>query len=64
MMTMANEPKHARKKGREPGRRENGQGDHERSAHSLNEFDALNPQKQGVGEGEQGPRSKGLSDDR
>jgi hypothetical protein len=64
MMMMANETKPAKKTGSEPGRRQNAQGDHEGSAHSPDEFDALNPQKQGLGDGRQIRRPKEASDDR
>lgn len=61
---MANEPKHAEEKRSEPGRRQNAQGDHEGSAHSPEEFDVMNPQKQGLGEGKRFRRPKETSDDR
>ena len=64
MMMMANEPKPAKKKFSEPGHRQNAQGDHEGSAHSPDEFDALNPQKQGLGEGRKIRRPKETTDDR
>ena len=48
---MANKPEHARKKRADPGQRQNAQGDHEGSPHSPEEFDVMNPQKQGLGEG-------------
>ncbi len=44
---MPNEPKHAKEKRAEPASRQNAQGDHEGSAHRPDEFDAMNPQKQG-----------------
>lgn len=44
---MPNEPKHAKEKRSEPAARQNAQGDHEGSAHTPDEFDAINPQKQG-----------------
>lgn len=43
---MPNEPKPAKEKRSEPGRRQNAQGDHEGSAHTPDEFDVMNPQKQ------------------
>lgn len=46
---MPNEPKHAKEKRAEPGPRRNAKGDHEGSAHNPEEFDVLNPEKQGVG---------------
>lgn len=36
----------------EPGRRENAQNDHAGTKHSPDEFDTMNPQKQGVGDGQ------------
>jgi len=45
---MPNEPKPAREKRTDPGPRQNAQGDHEGSAHSPDEFDTMNPQKQGL----------------
>lgn len=50
---MANRPKAAREKRSDPPKRQNAQGDHEGSAHSPEEFDVMNPQKQGRGD-EQG----------
>ena len=47
---MANEPKHAKEKRTAPAHRQNAQGDHEGSAHTPDEFDVMNPQKQGLGE--------------
>ncbi|MDT8853709.1 hypothetical protein RNZ50_01410 [Paracoccaceae bacterium Fryx2] len=44
------EPKHAREKRTPPGKRQNAQGDPEGSAHSPDEFDVMNPQKQGLGD--------------
>ncbi len=46
---MANEPKHAKEKRAEPEKRQNSQLDHEGSAHTPDEFDVMNPQKQGLG---------------
>ncbi len=46
---MPNEPKHARGKRTPPERRQNAQGDHEGAAHQPGEFDAMNPQMQGLG---------------
>lgn len=43
---MPNEPKPAREKRSPPARRPNAQDDPEGSAHSPDEFDALNPAKQ------------------
>ena len=47
---MANKPGHAKEKRAEPEKRRNAQGDHEGSAHTPDEFDALNPKKQGPDE--------------
>jgi hypothetical protein len=47
---MPNEPKHAKEKRAPTPDRQNAQGDHEGSAHSPDEFDVMNPQKQGLGE--------------
>lgn len=47
---MANEPKQAREKRPDPGERRNAQGDHEGSAHRPEEFDVMNPAKQGLGD--------------
>ena len=47
---MANEPKHASEKRTAPAHRQNAQGDHEGSAHTPDEFDVMNPQKQGLGD--------------
>ncbi|TGD63980.1 hypothetical protein EYC08_11095 [Tabrizicola sp. WMC-M-20] len=49
---MPNEPKAAKQKRPPPPDRQNAQGDHEGSAHSPDEFDVMNPQKQGVGDGQ------------
>lgn len=43
---MPNQPDAAKEKRSEPQRRPNAQGDHEGSAHTPDEFDAMNPQKQ------------------
>lgn len=43
---MPNEPERAKEKRDDPGLRRNAQGDHEGSAHTSDEFDAKNPQKQ------------------
>ncbi len=60
---MPNEPKHAKEKRVEPEKRQNAQGDHEGSAHSPDEFDALNPQKQGLGDGKpKGAHNTGIPD--
>ena len=48
---MAHKSDHARKDRVKPGERENAKGDHAGSAHTPDEFDALNPQKQGPGTG-------------
>jgi hypothetical protein len=64
MATMANEPKQARKKRPDAGKRQNAQGEHEGAAHSPEGFDVMNPQKQGLGEGKPGRRSKAASGDR
>lgn len=42
---MANENRESQEKRAEPPERRNGQGDAEGSAHSPEEFDALNPEK-------------------
>ena len=47
---MANDPKAAKEKRAEPLKRQNAQGDHEGSAHTPDEFDVMNPQKQGLGD--------------
>ena len=47
---MPNELKHAKEKRSPPEKRQNAQGDHEGSAHTTDEFDAMNPQKQGLGD--------------
>lgn len=47
---MPNEPKHAKEKRAPTPDRQNAQGDHEGSAHSPDEFDVMNPQKQGIGD--------------
>ena len=47
---MANEPKPAKEKRTDPGRRQNSQGDAEGSPHSPDKFDVMNPQKQGLGD--------------
>lgn len=49
---MPNEPKHAKEKRPPTPDRQNAQGDHEGSEHSPDEFDVMNPQKQGLGEKE------------
>jgi hypothetical protein len=41
-------PDTAREKLSEPGRRENAQNDHAGTRHSPDEFDTMNPQKQGL----------------
>lgn len=43
---MPNEPKHAKEKRTRPKHRKTAQGDHEGSAHSHEEFDVVNPQRQ------------------
>ena len=50
VLTMPNEPKHAKEKRTPPENRQNAQGDHEGSAHGPDAFDAMNPQKQGLGD--------------
>ncbi len=45
-LTMPNEPKPAAEKRPRTERRENDQGDHEGSAHTPDEFDVMNPEKQ------------------
>lgn len=47
---MANEPKHAKEKRPPTPERQNAQGDEEGSAHTPDEFDVMNPQKQGLGD--------------
>lgn len=47
---MANEPRPAQEKRSPPQHRKNAQGDHEGSAHRPEEFDGVNPQKQGLGD--------------
>lgn len=47
---MPNEPKHAKEKRAAPEKGQNSQGDHEGSAHTPDEFDVMNPQKQGLGD--------------
>ncbi len=47
---MPNEPRHAKEKRAPTPDRQNAQVDHEGSAHSPDEFDVMNPQKQGLGE--------------
>lgn len=59
---MANDPKHAKEKRADPGQRRNAQGDHEGSAHSPDEFDAKNPQKQVQRAGKRGDREKNRSE--
>ena len=59
---MANKPKHAKEKRAEPEKRQNAQGDHEGSAHTPDEFDALNPKKQGPGKEKAGTQP-GTSED-
>jgi hypothetical protein len=63
MMKMANEPKRAKEKGSEPGKRQNAQGDHEGAAHGPDDFDDLNPQKQGLGERKHVRRATDPADD-
>lgn len=46
---MPNKPKSAKEKRPEPASRQNAQGDHEGAAHSPEEFDVMNPEKQGHG---------------
>lgn len=53
---MPNEPQHAKEKRAKTENRQNAQDDHEGSAHSPDEFDAMNPQTQGLGEAK--PTSK------
>lgn len=48
---MPNNPLPAKEKRSDPGPRQNAQDDHEGSAHSPDEFDEMNPQKQGLREG-------------
>lgn len=48
----------------QPGRRENAQGEHEGSRHDPEEFDVMNPQKQGIGTQRKGPGSKKPSQDK
>ena len=43
---MTDDPKHKGEKPPTPGEKHNAQGDHEGVAHSPEEFDAMNPQKQ------------------
>ncbi|MFN3724313.1 MAG: hypothetical protein ACK4VZ_14835 [Paracoccaceae bacterium] len=47
---MPNEPQHAKEKRTPPAERQNAQDDHEGSAHAPEEFDVMNPQKQGLGD--------------
>ena len=54
---MPNEPKPAKEKRTEPDRRQNAQGDHEGSAHTPDEFDAMNPAKQVPAPSKTGNRS-------
>ncbi|WP_209427960.1 hypothetical protein [Pararhodobacter sp. SW119] len=61
---MANNPKPAKEKRPDPGQRQNAQGDHAGSAHSPEEFDVMNPQKQGLGEKKSGHTQKKPSNDR
>lgn len=44
---MPNNPGPAKEKRDEPAKRQNAQGDHEGSAHTPDEFDAMNPKKPG-----------------
>lgn len=53
---MPNEPKHAKEKRAPSTKRQNAQGDHEGSALGVEEFDSVNPQKQGLAE-KRTPRS-------
>ena len=55
---MPNEPKPARQKRAPTPDRRNDQGDHEGSAHGLDAFDKMNPQKQGLGDKKTGQPSK------
>ncbi|MFD1510891.1 hypothetical protein [Lacimonas salitolerans] len=59
---MPNEPKHAKEKRPDPGPRRNAKGDHEGSAHSPDEFDVLNPKKQGMDKEKSRRRAKTASD--
>lgn len=45
---MPNKPKAAKEKRAEPVRRHNAQDDHEGGAHSPDEFNAMDPDKQGA----------------
>jgi len=47
---MADDPIYAKEKRSKPAYRQNAQGDHEGSAHTPDEFDVMNPQKQGLGD--------------
>ena len=61
---MANEPKYAKEKRTPPNKRQNAQGDHEGSAHNPDEFDVMNPQKQGLGDEKAAERSSKSSVER
>jgi hypothetical protein len=49
VITMPNNAEHSKEKRADPGSRRNAQGDHAGSAHSPDEFDVMNPQKQDLG---------------
>ena len=61
---MPNEPKHTKEKRSQPAKLQNVQGDHEGSAHTPDEFDVMNPQKQGLGERKAVRRSRKSVDSR
>jgi hypothetical protein len=55
---MANDPQKAKEKRSPPLQRRNAQGDHGGSAHRPEEFDNVNPQKQGA-DAKKNPAAKG-----
>lgn len=61
---MVNDPKRTEGNRMDPGKRHNAQGDHAGSAHSPEEFDVMNPQKQGVDPKKPNPPMKTPADKR
>ncbi len=53
---MTDDPEHNRDKRPVPGEKHNAQGEHEGVAHSPEDFDVMNPQKQVPGDGVPKPR--------
>ncbi|MFN3844892.1 MAG: hypothetical protein ACK4RZ_03585 [Paracoccaceae bacterium] len=64
MITMPNEPGHAKEKRAPHTRRQNAQGDHEGSAHDPEEFDVMNPQKQAPPDRDRTEKAKVPPEDR